>query len=64
MPLNFPALDNSTLSPKENNAFKSRLMAITLCFFGFKLSNLKPLEYLTQNRSAYVKEKINKKNLF
>ena len=43
MPLNFPALVNITLSPKENNSFKSLLMAITLCFFGFKLSNLKPL---------------------
>ena len=43
MPLNFPALDNFTLSPKENNSFKSRLMAMTLCFLGFKLSNLKPL---------------------
>ena len=43
MPSNFPALVNFTLSPKENNAFKSLLMAITLCFFGFKLSNLKPL---------------------
>ena len=43
MPLNFPALESFTLSPKENNSFKSRLMAITLCFLGFKLSNLKPL---------------------
>ena len=43
MPLNFPALDNSTLSPKANNSFKSRLMAITLCLLGLALSNLKPL---------------------
>ena len=52
MPLNFPALVNLTLSPNENNSFKSLLTAITRCLIGFKLSNLSPLAVMSGSLSV------------